>query len=337
MKSLILNNKYDFLRNKLAVGEIVKPRLIKRISNNKAVANIKGYNVVIKNENLNAESSDTSFVILGFNDKEKLILLKKQIMSNIKYNEPNLNFIMELLKSKNIPVNSITINIANLLYQQFNSINKEMLFQILHLSKILNVPDFILFLLNSGISQDTIKYFLQRYKNGLLLLNLFNKKKYISDKNKKVNFVFDNFDDILELLKGNQITNKSLFNALLNIEDLSLFMLHLLLLNLGKEKNQIFFSFKDKEEETVRFNVKKEKNNWVIKIDYMINNENVVLKLYYNLMELNITVETMNKTIFNFFKAEKENLLQKLKKYIKNVSLEINGLKYKKNNFDIYV
>ncbi len=337
MRSIILNNKYELLKNKLNVGDIVKPKIVKNISQNKSIATIKGYNVVVENDNT-AENNNSEFVVLGFNDKEKLVLLKKIIRNNFTQNQ-NLDFIVELLRKKNIPVNGITLNIGDLLYRKFGEINDNLFMRILKYAKELNVPEFILFLINSGLDDSDIKSYLNKYKSLLMFLNLTNKKIDKPDKKNRGSFIFSNFDDILELLKSGKIIDKNFFNALLKQNsDFELYLLHLFLANAEFDgSNRVFFSVNNDKEEVLKFKARKDKKYFYIKIEYSFGGENVILKLLYDFNRLHIKVESFSKFIINLAKKEKENILYNLKKIIKDVSFDIDLLGEKTQNFDIYI
>ena len=77
-------NKYNILKKNLNVGEIVNSRIIKRITPNKAIADIKGYHVIVKSDFPLIENSNLSFLIFGFNEQDKIILLKQLFQKGYK-------------------------------------------------------------------------------------------------------------------------------------------------------------------------------------------------------------------------------------------------------------
>ena len=276
-------NKYNLLKKVLNVGDIVNSKIIKQISSNKAVADIKGYHVVIKSDIPLIENSSLSFLISGFNEKDKIILLK-QFNNNDNYkNVFNKllsldNYIKKYLKQSNLPVNASTMEIANYLYLKDNRINNDKLeFILKYLKYYSDIP--LLYKLNR---------FQLSNKKLILLLALFrsmiNSNEFDDSKQKNLlkRFVLKKGNNISENLKYLS-HNKNLLNDLLKLdknENLP-FVIYPLLVNSDSQMGYIFNMCINDKKYPMKFRVDILKDVIFIKIDFDFNETKISYNFYY--------------------------------------------------------
>lgn len=214
---IYFQNKYDILKQRVSQGEIINTRIIKKLTSNKAIAQIKGYNVVIEGESLPSENSEVLFVISGFNNQKKVITMKMLKLPAGKFNETKFNeyIINQLLKYK-LPVNSSTIQLSYMLYEKYGEINQKYITEMVQYLKFTDDIDLIFSLFELKFNNEVIKNLLLYFKQlpGLIINNYHEFFKSF-EKNKKS----DNIkDEILEKLRCN-IKSDKIFNVLLKFNN----------------------------------------------------------------------------------------------------------------------
>ena len=56
-------NKYNLLKRNLNIGEVINSKIVKKITSSKAIADIKGFHVIVKSDLPLMENSNLSFLI----------------------------------------------------------------------------------------------------------------------------------------------------------------------------------------------------------------------------------------------------------------------------------
>jgi len=347
---IIFNNKYDLLKKHISKGEVVNTKIVKKISANRAIANVKGYNVVIKGDKLPAENERASFYIKDFNQKEQTIILKSITMPQASLlNEKLYRFISLQLKKYNLPINLKTIRIALLAYEHFGDVNKELLNKLIALLKFNNDPEFVfsIYRLNMpekimtqilnnfnsffsilyGLSYDTIKHI----KKNRVSDNL------IDDKIKKVWYNnSENSIDVLLKSDNSEVRKKAVewkFFNLLNYNDKNNYIRIIpLLLNSNLIPIKVYYKkAKDKESgQKIIF----------FRLDVPIDNNKIIYSievLQNNFMSIRI-VSDSNEMIYQI-KNEINSLQERLSKISRMpVSITIEDYNEEKNlDLDVYI
>ncbi len=292
-------NKYDLLKRSLNIGEVINSKIVKKITSSKAIADIKGFHVIVKSDLPLIENSSLSFLISGFNAKDKIILLKQLNRSDNKnvFNKLiNLdNYVKKYLKQHKIPVNESTMRIAHYLYLKDKNISQDKL-------------DFI-FKYLKYFSDISLLYNLYKFnldnKNLMVLLTLFQsfiKKSQMSFRKEKDENTDNN--DILKknILNGDKVeflshlkhlsNNKNLFNDLLqlNKNDYLPFYIYPLLVNSDSEIGYIFY-------------LPYKNSNNLMKLNINFLDDVISFKLDFNFEETRINYN------FFYFKKEARSLL----------------------------
>lgn len=335
-------NKYDLLKNQLNVGEKISTSIIKKITDNKAVVSIKGYNVVVKSDTPLTENFPLSFLISGFNEKEKVILLKSiQQQFNIPSEQKFLqakSYIRNFLVENKIPVNLITLDIAHYLFLKENKITLDTLrFIYKYYQDLKDIP--LLYRLFKYSSEQ--KFIIPFIK----LFNFILKKEGKIREEKKYNsdIINDWKKDIKEQIKVFS-NNKNVINVLSNDDN--------------DEKSPLFYSlFLNQKDETGLLLpvVISDQKGWakihcniltdiiLFTIDFSITEEKIVYKFILFLKEQKavLTVDVKNKEWNQKISAGLDGLQEKIDKILKiDFEIFING-KEKSNttlkNLDIYV
>ncbi len=187
-------NKYNLLKKQLNIGDVVNSRIIKQITRNKAIADIKGFHVVVKSDFPIKNNNNLAFLISGFNEKDKIILLKQ--INNNNYQDifnkliTQDNYIKKYLKQHQLPINVSTLEIANYLYLKDKKISIDKLrFIFKYLKYFFDIP-LLYKLYQINLNE----------KNLILLLTLFQSfiKKSKTDFSKEKNKDHDNYKYIIK-------------------------------------------------------------------------------------------------------------------------------------------
>ncbi len=332
MKLFNFINKYEILKQRLKVGEIIRPTLIKKISSKRAIVSIDGYRVVIEENEINNNFINNKFVILGFNNKEKVILLKK-INNNILFNEGyHIPYFKEFLLKNNLPVNSSNLLLAKLLYTRYNSIDINILRNLIQLTHILNTPELIFYLYEITKDYKILENFLQAYKNFLIYFKSINKKIEDSDKSSRLLYISKkNVKSFFKLIFNNNKWSDLLkFN-----KDFKLYFLHLFILNYSDGINIPFLNYINNHFNYIR--IKKEKENYFIKLEFNIDNSKLFVNLFYNMNSLDLKILSEKKELVLKIEEKLKELEEKLKKIIRLDKIEVEYIdKINMRNFDYF-
>ncbi|MBU1076475.1 MAG: hypothetical protein KKH98_04240 [Spirochaetes bacterium] len=346
-------NKFNFLKNRLHVGDVVDSKIIKKIDSNKAIANIKGYDVIVKSDSVLKENTTLSFFISGFNEKEKTVLIKhlnKSKFDNVKNKIINLDhYIKSYLNTNHLPLSNSTLKIAHFLYLKDGHINKEKLQFILKYLKYF--PD-IAFIYKLFQYQITDKHILH-------LLNWFNsliKKKMLTfgkGKNKSTDnddrifnrFVFSSNKEINKKNLKFLFNNKNILSDLLqNKKNENVpFFIYPLMVNSDKELS--FMSFlQDKEEyHTSKFNMTFSDEAISFTINFLIDNTKIHYSFIYQFQDkhLMLIIDTNNDDIKKKIQKGAKAFENRLNSILSNkINIIIRDDLYKEidiKNLDIYI
>lgn len=347
-------NKFNLLKNKLNVGEVVNSKIVKKIAPNKAVANIKGYDVIVKSNSHLIENSNFSFFVSGFNEKDKFILLKYINKNNLRNNLINNtiklnNYITNFLKKNHLPVNHSTIEIAHYLYLKDFIINKNKLQFILKNLKFFN-----------DISLLYKFYMLQANNQNMLnILNFFHlflKKKaetFRKEKNKSTDndisllkdFKFsDNKEENIKKLKL-LFNNKKLVHDLIqfNKNDNLPLLIYPLLINSSNECSYLLFFVYNKKYYPFKFNINFNDELIQFKLNFLFEEIKINYHFIYYFKEFKsmIIIDTNNNNLKAIMGKNLKILNEKLNKILKgkvDIFIKGNSLDFKNiDNLDIYV
>ncbi len=348
-------NKYNLLKKKLNIGDVVNSRIIKQITRNKAIADIKGFHVVVKSDFPLKNNNNLAFLISGFNEKDKIILLK-QINNNNNYQDifnkliGQDNFIKKYLKQHQLPINVSTLEIADYLYLKDKKISIDKLrFIFKYLKYFFDIP-LIYKLYQINLNE----------KNLILLLTLF--QSFIKKSNpgllKEKNKESDNYKDKISrfILKGDKdkiienlkflSQNNNLLNDLLklNKNENPLFFIYPLIVNSDSQSGYIFnISVNDK-----RYSVKFVINSYDDIVSFKLNFNFDKIKINYSFFyfikesESLMIVDTNTQKIRKEISSSLDGLEKKLKKFIKGkfnifIKGEMQIKDHEKKNLDIYI
>ncbi len=243
-----INNKYEILRQYLHIGEKLNSTVIKKIAENRAVINLKGYHVIVETDQPLIENSMISFFISGLNNRNKTILLKlinnyHHVNSFHKLQELK-NYLKEFLIKNQIPINQLTLDIVNYILLKDNYIDKEKVLFIFQNLKYWQDISFLYKLYSYELTSKNVIFFLTLYerikenntKTTKVKNNLTDNKdvdkRFIVNENKintkqNLKFVFDNHNLGQVLLQEN------------NFESI-LFLLYPILINSHDEMGYLF-------------------------------------------------------------------------------------------------
>jgi len=315
-------DKYNILTNKLRLGEIVQPKILSKISNDKAIVNINGYKTILQSSSLNEIDDNTKFLVTNFNSKEKTIILK---MLKIPDEDLKLKeyIYTKLLKFK-LPVNNFTFKLAEILYENYGEISYNIISNSLRYLKYSNDPDLIFALLKLNLNEDLLIKILKIFQN--------------SDK------LFLNLKNIIKTDNNIKKLNKNL-KALLQSDDkeIKTIGLKLRLYNILNYTNDAEFIFLfpflwEREIYLIKIKYKEksiDKKIIFLNIEVPVSNSFVIFRLKYIENEkLEIRIESEDKEIMSLIKENIKELLEKIKKVMR---IEIEIIWGEKKDLDIYI
>jgi len=346
---IFFQSKYNILKQKVAPGEIINTRIIKKLSPNKAVAQIKGYNVIIEGESLPLENSEVSFVISGFNNQKRIITMKMLKPPVHKFNEFKLNeFIVNQLLKYKLPVNSFTIQLGYMLYKKYGKINQQHIEKLIQYLKFNNDVDLIFALFNLKLDESVIIKILRILSNiSTLIIDIAPKFFKTFEKNKKSD---NKSNEILKNLRYN-INKGEFINALLKFNNESknfgiLLELYKVINFYSADEFAFFFPlYIDNKIYPVKIKYRKQnsieagEDILYLKIEVFLNEGKVVYFLNFinenNI--LNIRIKSENTDIEKRIRDNISQLVENIQK-IKNIKVNI----FKKeervyNNLDLYI
>lgn len=344
-----LQNKYDILRHNLNLGEKINANIVKKISNNQAIVNIKGYNVVIKSDQPLIENKTISFLISGFNEKEKIILLKS-INTNFSYNSYEKyfgikNYITNFLLKNNIPANYLTFDIANYLYLKENEINLEKFLFIYKNYQALSDISLLFKFYKYNLSPDELSIMLSFF-NALIKKNNKNikEKTNYSDSNKSEKIIIDDNKVIIKNNFKKVFNFQKLLNDLLqnnNIEEY-LLILYTLIVNSTDEQGYLFKFKTDNDEHNIKLNINSFNDIIIFKFKLEIRNNEIINKFIWFLKEKKaiLMINIKNHKIRDLFKKKLIELQFSLEQILKiKIEFFLTENEYKYDsfvNFEVY-
>lgn len=344
-------NKYNFLKKRLVVGEVVQSKVIKKITNDRAVANIKGYDVVVKSDMELIENTRHNFYISGFNEKEKTIILKSVNNKTTKSLQKEYNqliiYIKNFLTQNKIPVNEQTIQIAEFLYLKDRNINIKVLNYIYnHLKYFQDIP-LLYHLFHLSLDHKNLLLLLERFQ-----LSLKNKKQNITKEKNKITdnlddvkrFIFnerneDNIKKLKSLLKNNNIINDLL--QLKKDNNLNLFLYPLIQNTKNSLGFILLFSIKD-EYHPVQFNMNFNEDIISLRLNFCINENklNYHFLFYLNESKSILSIFSNNNNLIKIINQELEDFKKIIMSKISdNVEIFVKRDMLYNNNkeLDIYI
>lgn len=181
-----LIDKYDILRTRLVPGEKFDSQVIKKLNDHRSVISIKGHPVVVESDTPLSENRTLSFLVSGFNDKGKTVLLK-MLSGNPHFNKGRIfpdssGYIPLFLQKNRLPFNKVTSEIASYLLLKENDLDKEkLLFIYKYWKKMADTP-LLYKMYHFRLTSEQISLLLQLFSDCLEEGSVFAKvKKNTSD------------------------------------------------------------------------------------------------------------------------------------------------------------
>ncbi|MBN1898095.1 MAG: hypothetical protein JW827_04915 [Spirochaetes bacterium] len=350
-----IHSKYYHLKQKITQGEVISTRIVKRISPTRAIATIKGYNVVIEGDSLPAKDQEVQFTISGFNNKERIITLKNIRIPDQNMREDKLNeFITNQLAKHGIPVNHNTVKLSLLLYQTWGTLDIQVLKRLLPYLSYTNDISLLYALFKLDLSEEEIINLLKWFKNIAGLLRFLPLSFYSTiQKNKNPDNKGVNKKEIYRLLR--YITQKgkvdipvdeALSKSNIRLRDI---VLRWRLYNLFhyESKNEFLFLFPliiQKTVYPVSFRYRKKDSQqqgsiFYLKLEISVKEGMVIYSIeYIPDHSLDIIIESDNRILKERIEKEREALEKKLQSSTRvRVSLKCHGSGHDNTKLDVYI